>query len=174
MFLMHILGKLIGILRSGPSPAQVAFGFSFGMILGMMPFFNLMSAAIIVVVFLIDVNISAALLGWMVFKLFAYAFDPLFHDIGYKLLAEAQFMSGFWAALYNLPLVPLTRFNNTVVLGSFVLSAVLFFPVFTAMRAGIIQYRERLEPKVRRLKLVRFFQSNRVYDYYQRLRNLGD
>ena len=106
--------------------------------------------------------------------LLAYAFDPLFHDIGYTLLAEAQFMSGFWTALYNLPLVPLTRFNNTVVLGSFVLSAVLFPPVFTAMRAGIIQYRERLEPKVRRLKLVRFFQTNRVYDYYQRLRNLGD
>ncbi len=40
MIILKLLSKLIKVLRAGPSPAQVAGGFTLGMFLGLMPGFN--------------------------------------------------------------------------------------------------------------------------------------
>ena len=53
-----------------------------------------------------------------------FLLDPVFHSVGYVLLRDLDVLSGFWTFLFNLPIFPLTRFNNTVVLGCFVFSLV--------------------------------------------------
>lgn len=174
MFILQIIGKILKVLRAGPSPNQVAAGITFGMILGMMPGFSLYSLLIILIIFLLNINISGAILGWMIFKLCAYILDPVFHDIGFSLLAETDGLREFWTALYNLPLFPLSNFNNTVVLGSFVFSLILILPVFFLSKTGIVQYREKIEPKVHKLKLVQAVRSSKIYDYYQRVQRLRE
>ena len=174
MIFLKFLGKILKVLRDGPSPAQVAGGFALGMFLGLIPFFNLYTLLIILVIFILNVNISAAVLGLMVFKLFAYLLDPVFHDLGYALLVKAEFLQDFWTSLYNLPVFPLTKFNNTVVLGSFISALVLSIPVFFLSKTGVVQYRGKLEPAVKNMKIVKVVQSSKIYDIYSRIKNLGD
>ncbi len=172
MFFLQIIGKLLKTLRAGPSPSQVAAGFTMGMFLGVLPFFNLYSIFIIFLIFILNVNISGAMLGWIVFKMFAFILDPVFHDIGYNLLAENQSLSGIWTTLYNLPLFPLTNYNNTVVFGGLICAVTLALPVFLLFKQFVILYRNTIEPKVSKMKLVQAFRSSSVYNFYAKIQNL--
>ncbi|MCP4724530.1 MAG: TIGR03546 family protein [bacterium] len=174
MIILKIISRLISILKEGPTPNQVAAGFTLGMFLGMSPSFNLYAIIVLLLIFLLDINISASILGWIVFKLFAFLLDPVFHDVGFELLSETEWLNGFWTVLYNLPLIPLSKYNNTVVLGSIVLSILLFLPLFFASRLGIIQYREKLYPKVQKLKIVRIVKTSKVYTIYEKIKNLKE
>ncbi len=141
MIILKLLSKLIKVLRAGPSPAQVAGGFTLGMFLGLMPGFNFYWLLVLMIILLLNVNISAVILGWMVFSLFAYLLDPVAHNLGFLLLVDVAWLKGFWTMLYNLPVFPLSRYNNTVVLGSLIISLLLTTPVYFFARSGIIQYR---------------------------------
>jgi len=173
VIILKLLSKLLSILQAGPSPAQIAGGFTLGMFLGLMPFLNLYSLLIFLLLVLINVNISAAMLSWAVFSLFAYLFDPVFHHLGYYLLVQVNWLQGFWTSLYNVPVFPLTRFNNTVVLGSFVISLLLTVPIFLLARLGVVRYREKLEPRVQKLRVIQILKSSKIYEFYQRVRALG-
>jgi len=174
MLFFKIFGKLIKILRDGATPAQIAGGFTLGMFLGMMPPFNLYSLVVILLIFLLNVNISASILGWLIFTLFAFFLDPLFHGAGYQLLAQTEWLREFWTVLYNMPVLPLSRYNNTVVLGSFVISILLTAPVFFLSRAGVIQYRKRLDPKIQNLAVVKMMRNNKIYELYQSIKKMGE
>jgi len=171
---IQLFGKIIKVLRAGPSPGQIAAGFVLGMFLGMMPVTNLYSILIILLIFLLNVNISASLLGWMVFTLFSFVLDPLFHNAGYTILTQTDLLTGFWTKLYNLPLIPLFKFNNTVVLGSFVFSLIFAIPVFFLFRTGVIHYRISLEPRIQKLKIVHIIRTNKIYRSYQKITQLRE
>ena len=174
MIILKLLSKLIKVLRAGPSPAQVAGGFTLGMFLGLMPGFNFYWLLIFMVILFLNVNISAVILGWMVFSLFAYLLDPVAHNLGYSLLVNVEWLKGIWTTLYNLPVFPLSGYNNTVVLGSLVISLLLTTPVFFLARSGIVQYREKLDPKFQKFKLIKIVKGSKIYTFYTRLKNLGD
>ena len=174
MFIFKFLAKLVKVLRAGPSPAQVAGGFMLGMFLGMMPGFNFYWLLICMLILFINVNISAAILGWMVFTLCSFLLDQIFHNLGFVLLVNFDWLREFWTALYNLPVFPLSRYNNTVVLGSLVVSLVLAIPIFYLARYGIIQYRSKLDPKFQKLKVVKVVKGSKVYTFYERVRHFGD
>ena len=174
MIILKLLAKLVKVLRAGPSPAQVAGGFMLGMFLGLMPGFNFYWLFICVLILLVDVNLSAAILGWMVFSLFAYLLDPVFHNIGFALLVDVHWLRRFWTTLYNLPVFPISHFNNTVVLGSLIVSMVLALPVYLLARLGIIQYREKLDSKIQKLKLIKIVKGSKLFTIYTRIKRLGD
>ncbi len=79
--------------------------------------------------------------------------DPLTHRLGFFLLQYEPLLP-VWVELYNLPLVPWTDFNNTVVLGSFVLGLVLFVPAFLASRPVFRKYTPDWSERLQRLKLI--------------------
>ena len=174
MIILKLLAKLVKVLRAGPSPAQIAGGFMLGMFLGLMPGFNFYRLLICILILLVDVNLSAVILGWMVFSLFAYLLDPVFHNIGFSLLVDVHWLHGFWTTLYNLPVLPFSHFNNTVVLGSLVVSIVFAVPVYFLARMGIIQYREKLDAKIQKLKLIKIVKGSKLFTIYTRVRRLGD
>jgi len=174
VFILKFLSKLVKVLRAGPSPKQIAGGFMLGMFLGMMPGVNLYWLSICLVILFLNVNISAAMLGWMVFSLCSFLLDQLFHDIGFVLLVNIEWLREFWTKLYNLPVFPLSKYNNTVVLGSLVISFLIAIPVFFLAKFGIIQYREKLDPKVQNFKLLKIVKGSKVYTVYERIRNLGE
>ncbi len=59
----------------------------------------------------------AWVLGWM-------GVDHVVDSLGLKLLREPA-LANLWTQLYNAPLVPWTRFNNSMVLGAAALSFIL-------------------------------------------------
>ena len=172
MFWLQIVKSFIQILRSGQTPRQIAGGFALGAIIGLMPFFTLQGLCLWFVVLVLDVNLSAVLLAVTLFSLVAYIFDPLFHALGFFLLVDSSFLGGVWTALYNAPVAPLTRFNNTIVLGSFVAGFLLFLPVYLGMQHFVLAYRTHLHTKVERLRVYQVVSKSGLVKWYARVKNL--
>ncbi len=168
MLIVRFLMKFIRILNKDASPQQIAGGMALGAIVGLTPFFSLHNLAVLVVVFMIQVNITASFLAMGVFSGVSYLLDPLSNRIGYFLLVEAGFLKPFWTALYNTPAVPWTRFNNTLTLGSLVLSLVLFWPLYRVLVWGVIEYREKLMAKVQKWRIVTIFKGSGIFNLYRK------
>jgi len=173
MFWLKILKDFIRVLRSGQTPRQVAGGFALGATVGLMPFLTLQGIGLWFVILVLDVNLSAALLSATLFTLIAYALDPLFHALGYFLLADVTALQSVWTTLYNAPIAPLTRFNNTVVMGSFVGSLILAVPVYVAMKRFVVAYRDHIGARVERWKLYQVLSKSLVVRWYDKIKNLG-
>jgi uncharacterized protein (TIGR03546 family) len=175
MLPFHLLSKLIKILRSAASPSQIAGGFILGFLLGMSPvFFNPFNILIVLLIFILNVNITSALFAFAIFSGFTYLLDPALHSLGYFLLVDLQVLRSLWTTFYNIPIFPYTRFNNTVVMGSLSVSFVLLVPIYYMVKNFIITYRQKYEPRVRNWKWVKYLKSTQVYQIYDRLKFLGD
>jgi len=171
MFFLQFITKFIKVMRAGASPAQIAGGFALGSLIGLMPFLTLQSAVIFCVLFLLNVNLSAATLAIFIFSFGAFLLDPVFHNLGFYMLTGLNTLQGLWTKLYNMPVAPLTRFNNTVVMGSFLGGLVLFAPVYFGMKKLVVAYREGLEAKIKKWKLVQVITGSKMWQWYERLRD---
>ncbi|MFH1283736.1 MAG: TIGR03546 family protein [bacterium] len=168
MFWLKQLKKFIKVLNSNASPSQIAMGIALGSIIGFMPFLSLLSITLFFIILMLNVNLSAVFLAIALFGIISFPFDPLADKMGYFLLAQIDFLTPFWTSLYNLPIVPFTRFNNTVVLGSFVIGLILLIPVYFVFKKLVVSYRESWREK---LKKARFFQVlglSKIYNWYQK------
>jgi uncharacterized protein (TIGR03546 family) len=173
MFWLKLVSNFIKILREGQTPAQVAGGFALGAILGLSPMLTLQGIFVWLVILVLDVNLSAATLSLMVFSLFAYIFDPLFHRLGYVLLVDAGGLKGLWTTLYNAPIAPLTRFNNTIVMGSFVCALIFFTPIYFGMKKFVVAYRSTVGKNIEKMKIYQVISKSWVVQTYRRVRDLG-
>lgn len=173
MFWLQIVSKFIKILRAGQTPNQIAGGFALGSILGLSPMFTLQGVLLWFIILMLDVNLSAAFLSITLFSLIAYLLDPIFHSIGYYLLVEVDGLQNFWTFLYNAPIAPLTRFNNTVVMGSLAGALVLTVPVFVGMKRFVIAYRTHIHARLEQTKLYRLLTTSTIVRWYQRIRDIG-
>ncbi len=173
MFWLTLVRDLIKILRAGESPRQVAGGFALGTILGLSPMLTLQGVAIWIVILLLNVNLTAALLAVTVCTGVAYLLDPLFHWLGFQLLVHVEVLRGVWTTLYNAPLAPLTRFNNTVVMGSFVFALAAFLPVYWGMLRLLKAYRTHLGAVVEKWRIYQILKRSALVRWYERLRDLG-
>src|SRR6266496_3124429 len=144
---------MIGLLKhlhSDDTPGQVGAGLAMGAILGLTPLLNLHNVVVLILIIMLRVSFSGALLGWLLFTPLGFAFDPLFDALGHRLLLETPALTGVWTTLYNTPVVPLTNFNNTVVLGSLAVALALFLPLNALGRFGVRRYRAAVQTWVRR------------------------
>jgi uncharacterized protein (TIGR03546 family) len=173
MFVLQFISKFIKVLRAGATPAQIAGGFMFGFIIGLMPFMTLQGVGLMAIMFLINVNLAAATFAMFASSFVAFLFDPLFHDLGFYMLTMPA-LHGTWTSLYNMPVAPLSRFNNTVVLGSFAAGIILALPVFLLVRKGVISYRSGLEDKIKKWKIVRWITGSKLATWYFNIRDLGE
>lgn len=170
MLWLKLLQQLVRTLNSDGTPGQVAAGIALGACLGLTPLANLHNLAVFALICLLNVSFPAAMLGWALFVPLGFALDPVFDTIGARLLLDTPALTALWTAMANAPVLPLTNFNNTVVLGSFVAWVVLFAPIYYVGRWGVARYRERVYA---RLKQTRFFQlitASKLYNVYRLVR----
>jgi uncharacterized protein (TIGR03546 family) len=173
MFWLKIIRDFIKILRAGQTPRQIAGGFALGAIVGLSSSLTLQGVFIWFIIFVLDVNLAAALLSFTLFSLFAYLLDPLFHRLGYVLLVDIDALKGMWTSLYNAPIAPLTRFYNTVVLGSFVSALILFVPIYMGMKRFVLVYRSHVEARVEKWKIYKIVHRSLLVRWYTKIRDLG-
>jgi uncharacterized protein (TIGR03546 family) len=173
MFWIQILANFFKILREGQTPRQVAGGFALGSIVGLSPSLTLQGMLVWLVIFVLDVNLTAAFLAFTLFSLFAFIFDPLFHSFGYFLLVDVNALNGLWTTLFNAPIAPLSRFNNTVVMGSFVSAIVLALPVYIGFKKFVVAYRSHIGARIEKWKIYQILSRNTLVVWYQRISKLG-
>jgi len=173
MIWLNVASKFIKAFRSGESPGQIAAGFSIGFLIGMMPFMTLQGIVLFILLILLNVNMAAGTLAIFLASLFAFMLDPIFHDIGYFILTGIPGLQGLWETLYNSPFGPLTRFNNTVVMGSFLVGLIFVLPVFFGMKKLVVVYRDKLEARMNQWKIVQAFKGSKLVQLYQKIRDFG-
>lgn len=143
--LLHPVRQLFNALTANDSPRQMAWGFTIGMVLGMVPKGNLIALSLAVLLCAIRVNRPAGLLAVAIFSAMSPLCDGLTHKIGDKLLEQPS-LQQFYAWLYDLPLGPFIGFHNTVTVGSLLLALYITYPVYY----GSLQAFEKLGPPLRR------------------------
>jgi uncharacterized protein (TIGR03546 family) len=158
--------KLLAVLNSETEPGQISLGFCFAMVAGLTPLISLHNLVVLLLVLVLRVNVSAFLLGLAFFSVLAYLLDPLFHRIGLAVLT-ARPLEGLWTALYNSMLWRLERFNNSIVMGSLLVSLLLFVPLYRLSNWLICKYRDHLLAWVRRTRVMQALTATRFYQYYQ-------
>lgn len=163
--LLKQLFGLIRLLNSETGQNQIAAGIACGFILGMTPAFSLQTLLVFLCLFVFRVQIGMAFLACFFFKFVAWVLDPLFDAVGSRLL-EAPLLYGFWTTLYNMPLVPLTRFNNSVVLGSGVTAIVLSPVVFYLGRSLVAKYRDVVVTRLRETRAWKMLKATSLYNWY--------
>lgn len=168
MFYLNTLKSLMNVLQADDNPMQVAGGVALGLLAGFAPGSGLLAVICFLLIMFVNVNLGAAALSTALFALLALLLDPLAHQIGYLLLVKMDALTPFWTALYNMPIVPFTRFNNTVVLGSLVLALLMFVPVLFGSKALVLTYRARWKDKVAKLGVMKLFQLTKVADVMEK------
>ena len=78
--------------------------------------------------------------------------DPLAHRLGSAILTQPAWQKSF-ARLYELPLMPWTALNNTVVVGSLVLSLALFYPVYRVTWLMFSRHQAPIAEKLREYRV---------------------
>jgi uncharacterized protein (TIGR03546 family) len=100
------------------------------MIIGLIPKDSLIPYALGVFALLTTANILCIGIATVAFSWFSPLLDPISNRIGHWVLTFDQF-EPTWSALFQLPIVPWTRFENTVVMGSLCLGLLLAFPIYS-------------------------------------------
>src|SRR5690606_4300063 len=159
------LFAFIKLLNSDTGNISLAAGMTCGFILGMTPSLSLHSLLIFLILFFFRIQIGAALVTAFFFKFVAFLLDPIFHFVGSKVL-EMESLSGFFTTLYNMPIIPYTRFNNSIVMGSAVVTFTLSPFVFIASQALIIKYRETVLARFKGTKFWKAVEATKFYQWY--------
>lgn len=168
MLFLKLLQSIISTLNSEGTPRQIAAGFALGAALGLTPLVNAHNLVVFAAACLLNVSFGGFLLGWTVFVPLGFALDPLFHAVGLALL-QAPALTGFWTTLANTPGMPLTNFNNSVVLGSLVSWLVLWLPIFFLSRWLVVRYRAHVYERLKKMKFFQAITASKLYSYYRML-----
>ena len=165
--IVKLIQSLVKALHSEGTPGQLAAGIALGSILGLTPLVSLHNAIIFGLLVILNVSFAGGLLGWALFIPVGFLLDPLFDHVGHVLLLHTPALTPLWTTLYNMPVVPLTNFNNTVTLGSLAFSAVFFLPLFFMARWGVTRYRATIGERVRQSKWYRAVTASKLYNVYR-------
>jgi uncharacterized protein (TIGR03546 family) len=160
--------KLLKVLNSEAEPGQISLALCFGMIAGFLPFFSVANLIILLIVFLVRVNLSAFILATAFFSGAAYVLDPVFNRIGLVVLTASP-LQGLWTTMYNSTIWRLQKFNNSVVMGSFLFSLAVFVPAVVLFNFLIRKYRERVLAWIKKTKIVQTLTASSWYEMYHKL-----
>jgi uncharacterized protein (TIGR03546 family) len=163
--LLKQLFSFIKLLNSDTGNISLALGMTCGFILGMTPTLSLHSLLIFLVLFFFRIQIGAALIAAFFFKFVAFLLDPVFHSIGSKVL-EIESLQNIYTSLYNMPLLPFTRFNNSIVMGSAVITFALSPIVFLISQYLIIKYRVVVLARFKETKVWKAVEATKFYQWY--------
>lgn len=95
--------------------------------------------------------------------------------IGFHFLVKTPGLKEFWTKLYNTPIVPYTKYNNTIVLGSFVIGVLLLIPIYFLAKAFVRKYRTTWMERMMKFKVVQIIKASAFYRYYLTYKGLqGD
>jgi uncharacterized protein (TIGR03546 family) len=152
--MIKAIARLIVALNGNVKKSQLAAGFAWGLLLGLVPMGNVLGIVLFLVSFVFRHNHAAKVVGMTVIKLLTPLTAPLIDLLGWEILHIAA-LQPLFTSLYNMPFVPFTRFYNTLVAGGIAGGIVLWFPVFALFMVLIPLYRNTAAPKIREAKIFR-------------------
>ncbi len=169
-----LLKQLFGFLKllnSDTGTNQIAAGFACGFILGMTPAFSLQTLLVIILVFFFRIQLGAVFIAAFFFAFVAFLLDPVFHLVGVQVL-EMEALRPLFTSLFNMPIVPFTRFYNTIVMGSAVVSLILALPVFFLSKYLVVKYRATVYARFQESRFFKAVKATSIYQWYYKYNQL--
>jgi len=152
--------NLLKQMSADTDPAQIALAVSFALIFSFTPLWSLHNVLVLLLVSILRVNWSVFFAAWALLSLAAFVLDPLFHIVGTHILTM-QSLNETWTAMYNNNFWYLFNFNNTIVMGSLVISLTLFIPVFFISKWLVIRYRNNVVDYVKKSHVLQLAKANK-------------
>jgi len=146
------VAKLIIALNGNLRKSEIAAGFAWGLLLGLIPAGNVFWIVLFVASFFFKHHHASKLVVLAILKIIGGAVAPLMDTVGWAFL-HIDALQPFFTTLYNMPFVPLTQFNNTLVAGGLVSGIVLWLPIFFLVFFLVPVYRNKVVPKMRNSKI---------------------
>ncbi|MDR2767943.1 MAG: TIGR03546 family protein [Treponema sp.] len=150
------IATFIAALNGNLKRSQIAAGFAWGVLFGLIPAGNFFWILFFIISFCFRHHQGSKILVMAVVKLLLLVLLPLTDALGWELL-HIESLAPAYTTLYNMPFVPFTKFNNTLVAGGIAAGVVLWLPVYFLVRGLIPAYRKTLAPKIRNSRLVKSF-----------------
>ena len=157
--------KLILALNGNVKKSQIASGIAWGTLLGLIPAGNFFWIVIFIVSFFFRHNHGSKLFGMALVKIFfplitmlVFRINPELHltdALGWFILKEIDILQPIFTSMYNMPFVPFTNYNNTLVMGGIAGGLILWLPVFFISMLLIPVYRNHIASRIRNNKLVK-------------------
>jgi uncharacterized protein (TIGR03546 family) len=163
--LLKQIFSFIKLLNSDTGTNALAAGVVCGMILGFTPAFSLQTLLVFILLFLFRIQIGAAFLAAFFFKFGAFLLDPLFDSVG-RWALQIEGMKELYTSLFNMPIIPYTRFNNSIVMGSAIVSIVMAPIVFVLSKILIIKYRKTVVERFKETKIWKAVKATYFYKWY--------
>ena len=164
--MIKTIAKLLKVLNSETDPGQISLAVCLAMVAGFTPLFSLHNLFILLLVLLLRVNLSAFILGLGFFTGIAYLLDPVFQRMGHGILTAGA-LNGIWTSFYNITLLRLAKFNNSIVMGSLVFSVIAFVPLLMLLNLLIRRYREHILTWVQNTRIMQLLKTSKLYSAYQ-------
>ena len=152
--MIKVIAKLFKALNANVNPGEIAHAFSCGILLGLMPKNNVLWYLVFVFLLFVRINKPMYLLMTLVASCFAPWLDGLFDTVGYAFLTIPS-LSDIFAKLIEIPFVGFTKFNNTVVMGSFLCGLVFYIPAYFIGRLFVFLWRRYITAFMRKTKITK-------------------
>jgi len=162
---LGLIRQLIKGLTTETEPPQIAAAVALGFLIGLLPKATLTAQLLLILVMALRVNFPMALLAIFATVAVNPVFDRITDPLGYAFLS-APALAPLWTKLYNMPVLPWTGFNNTVLLGGLIFGLVMFVPVYLCARKGAVTYNKHFKEKVAASKLVKGLKGSWLMDWY--------
>lgn len=161
------LRSIVLALHGNDDARHAAAGVALGAAFGLVPKGNLFGLVFFLLFFFFNVDSGLAALSALVFTALAWLADGPAHHLGQAVLT-AGFLKPLWTFLYNLPIVPLTRFNNTVVMGNLVIGLLLYAPLYYGSLRLLRAYHGRYKAQVEKWRVVQALKGLSWYQSYRK------
>ncbi len=142
--------KLFIAISSNTDPGAIAAGFSAGILLGFMPKDNLLWALISIFILFLYIQRGTFLIAMLLGSALAGVLDPSFDSLGRLILTNEKLIPYFASAL-EIPFVSLTKFNNSIVMGSFTIGVLIYLPLFYLIKLLVILWRKYIAQTVQKI-----------------------
>jgi len=173
-FIIQQILSLVKLLHSDNSDEKIAWAFVLGLFSAVTPLYSLQGILFLTVAVLFRFQLGAFLLSWLLFSLMIVPFLGLFHSTGERILTLDSLQSAF-VYLQKSDLWSLTQFNNTIVMGSFWITALSSPFLYLLFKFLLKKYRAVFFGYIQNTKVYYFLKSTifvKVYELYGRYGNV--
>ena len=170
LILKQIFG-LLKVLNSDTGENQISAGVACGLIMGFSPALSLQTLLVFIIIFLFRVQAGAAFASAFFFAMVAYVFDPVFDNVG-QVILEMNSLEPTFKTLYNMPIVPFTKFYNSVVMGAGVVAIAMSPIIFVLTKVFVKKYRATVVAKFQETKFWKGVKATGFYKWYAKYDSL--
>jgi uncharacterized protein (TIGR03546 family) len=167
--MLTLIAKILKVLNSEDSPAKISLAVVLAAFIGLTPLDSPHNLFILLIVLFLRINLTMFLIGFGLFTLVAYLMDPISHTVGLMLL-QSDALNSLWTTLYNTTFWRLMAFNNSIVIGSFIICCVISAPLFFTIRLLVVNYRTHIMDWIKKSRPAIWIKSGKLFSVYAGLK----